>query len=50
MKPDDPTQTSDTPQNDLEQNISPPPANGTAQGPTQGQITKIADLQRMHMD
>ena len=50
MKPDDPTQTSDTPQNDLEQNISPPPANGTAQGPTQGQITKIADLQRMNMD
>jgi transcription termination factor Rho len=42
MKPDDPTQTSDTPQNDLEQNIPSPPA--------QGQITKIADLQRMNMD
>ncbi|HEX4839627.1 MAG TPA: transcription termination factor Rho [Rhabdochlamydiaceae bacterium] len=52
MKPDDPTQTSDTPQNELEQNISSPPANGPAQGPTQGQgqITKIADLQRMNMD
>jgi len=48
MKPDDPTQTSDTPQNDLEQNISPPPANGPTQA--QGQITKIADLQRMNMD
>ncbi len=42
MNPDDPTQTSDTPQNDLEQNIPSPPA--------QGQITKIADLQRMNMD
>ena len=42
MKPDDPTQTSDTPQNDLEQNIPAPPV--------QGQITMIADLQRMNMD
>jgi transcription termination factor Rho len=42
MKPDDPTQTSDTPQNDLEQNIPP--------SPVQGQITMIADLQRMNMD
>jgi transcription termination factor Rho len=42
MKPEDPTQTSDTPQNDLEQNIPSPPV--------QGQITKIADLQRMNMD
>ncbi len=42
MKPDDPTQTSDTPQNDLEQNIPSPPV--------QGQITMIADLQRMNMD
>jgi len=42
MKPDEPTQTSDTPQNDLEQNIPSPPV--------QGQITKIADLQRMNMD
>jgi transcription termination factor Rho len=42
MIPDDPTQTSDTSQNDLEQNIPAPPA--------QGQITMIADLQRMNMD
>lgn len=42
MKPDEPTQTSDTPQNDLEQNIPAAPA--------QGQITMIADLQRMNMD
>jgi len=42
MKPEDPTQTSDTPQNDLEQNIPIQPV--------QGQITKIADLQRMNMD
>jgi transcription termination factor Rho len=42
MKPDDPTQTSDTPQNELEQNIPSPPV--------PGQITMIADLQRMNMD
>jgi transcription termination factor Rho len=42
MKPEDPIQTSDTPQNDMEQNI---PAI-----PVQGQITMIADLQRMNMD
>ncbi|HEY5235817.1 MAG TPA: transcription termination factor Rho [Rhabdochlamydiaceae bacterium] len=47
MKPEDPTPltsdgTSDAPQNELEQNVSTPPA--------QGQITMIADLQRMNMD
>ncbi|HEX2579157.1 MAG TPA: transcription termination factor Rho [Rhabdochlamydiaceae bacterium] len=50
MKPDDPTQTSDT--NDLEQNISAPQAQAQSQTQSQtgGQITKIADLQRMNMD
>ena len=42
MKPEDPTQTSENSQNDMEQNIPSPPV--------QGQITKIADLQRMNMD
>ena len=42
MKPEDPTQTSDPSQNDIDQNGQQPPV--------QGQITKIADLQRMNMD
>lgn len=50
MKPDDPTQTSDT--NDLEQNIPAPPIQPQNQTQNQpgSQITKIADLQRMNMD
>jgi transcription termination factor Rho len=46
MKPEDPTQTSDTPQNDMES--STPAPQETPSSP--GQITKIADLQRMNMD
>jgi transcription termination factor Rho len=46
MKPEDPTQTSDTPQNDMEPSVPAPQETAS----TPGQITKIADLQRMNMD
>jgi transcription termination factor Rho len=46
MKPEDPTQTSDTPQNDMEPSVPAPQETPSIPG----QITKIADLQRMNMD